>query len=57
MHAFQPANTLTDKTLSVPLLGNSRDRFNAFSSIFFYVHMNTYYAKHLSIRLHAFVGG
>jgi hypothetical protein len=35
MHTFCAANTLTDKALSVPLLGNSRDRFNAFSSIVF----------------------
>jgi len=34
MHTFCSANTLP-----VPLLGNSRDRFNAFSSIVFYVCM------------------
>jgi hypothetical protein len=39
MHTFCAAHNLANETVPVPLLDNSRDRFNAFSSIVFYVCM------------------
>jgi hypothetical protein len=39
MHTFYAADTFTHEILFVPLLGNSRDRLNALSSIDFYFHV------------------